>query len=65
MGMVGYTGNGFAYASNALIFYIKPELSKRDFKKDMMEGWSATKTANYSCCITGLFPLEIKEENKN
>jgi len=31
----------------------------------MMEGWSATRTANYSYCFTGFISLEIKEDKKN
>ena len=30
-----------------------------------MEGWSVTKTANYSDCITGFISLEIKGDKKN
>ena len=37
MGMGGYSGKGFAYASNAFNFYIESEQSKRDFKKGYME----------------------------
>ena len=65
MGTVGYTENGFAYVNDFFNFYIKSELSKGDFKKDMMEGWSATKTANYSDCITGFISLKIKGDKKN
>ena len=47
MGTVGSTGNEFVYASDASYSLQKSERRKRDFKKDMMEGWSATNASKF------------------
>jgi hypothetical protein len=55
-----FSGNGFPYSGDALIFYIKSELRKWDFKKDMMEGWSATNAANLFMLNYGIHLLRNK-----